>query len=42
MEVKVFYVMTLYEYSDVVGYQHFGEPCYLHLQGEVNGARKWT
>jgi len=26
--------------SDVVGYQSFGGPCRLHLQGEVSGAWK--
>jgi hypothetical protein len=32
----VFWVLILCR--DVVGYQHFGGPCCLHLQGEVNGA----
>jgi len=27
-------------YSDVVGYHHFGGPCFLYLHGEVNVARK--
>jgi hypothetical protein len=26
--------------SVIVGYQPFEEPCYLHLQGEENGAGK--
>jgi hypothetical protein len=26
--------------SVLVGYQCFGGPCYLHLQDEVNGAKK--
>jgi len=25
---------------DAVTYESFGEPCYLHLQDEVNGAEK--
>jgi len=29
-------------FSGVVGYQHFGRPCCIHLQGEVSGAWKWT
>jgi hypothetical protein len=31
--VAVFWVMT--PCIDVVGYQHLGKPCCLHLQGEV-------
>jgi hypothetical protein len=31
IQVAVFWVMT--PCSDVVGYQRFGEPCCLHLQG---------
>jgi hypothetical protein len=38
IHVEVFWVVMLC--SVVVGYQHFGEPCFLHLQGEVNGAGK--
>jgi hypothetical protein len=33
IQVEVFWVVT--PCSVVVGYQHFGGPCYLHLQGEV-------
>jgi hypothetical protein len=33
-QVDVFWVMTLC--SVVVGYQRFGGPCCLHLQGEVD------
>jgi hypothetical protein len=33
IQVEVFWVVT--PCSDVVEYQRFGEPCYLHLQGEV-------
>jgi len=39
-EVQVFLVVTTC--SIVVGYKHFGGPCYLHLKCEVHGARKWT
>jgi len=34
--VTVFRVATLC--SDIVGYQHFGEPCCFHLQGGVREA----
>jgi hypothetical protein len=27
-------------YSVIVGYQHFGAPCFLHLQDEANGTGK--
>jgi len=33
IHVTVLWVMT--SYNDVVGYQYFGQQCYLHLQGEV-------
>jgi hypothetical protein len=36
IQVVVFWVMT--PCSDVVGYQRFGGPCCLHLQGEVSEA----
>jgi len=32
-QVHVFWVVT--SYSVVVGYQCFGGPCYIYLQGEV-------
>jgi hypothetical protein len=35
IHVVMFWVGT--PYSDVVGYQHSGGPCCLHLQDEVNG-----
>jgi hypothetical protein len=38
IHVEVFWVVT--PYSVVIGYQCFGAPCYLHLQGEINGAGK--
>jgi hypothetical protein len=31
--IMVFWVLM--SCSDVVGYQHFGGPCYFQLQGEV-------
>jgi len=34
-QVKVFWVVMLC--TEVVGYQHFIDPCCLHLQGEVTG-----
>jgi hypothetical protein len=37
-QAEVFWVVT--PKSVVVGYQHFGGPCCLHLQCEVNGAGK--
>jgi len=37
-QVVAFRVMT--PCSDVEGYQRFGGPCCLYLQGEVSGA--WT
>jgi hypothetical protein len=39
-EVTVFWVTT--PYSGVTEYQHSGGPRCLHLQDEVNRARKWT
>jgi hypothetical protein len=33
LQVEVFCVQT--PFSDVVGYQRFGGPCCLHLQGEI-------
>jgi hypothetical protein len=38
--VEVFWVTT--PCSDVIGYQGFGSPCCLHLQGEVNGTVELT
>jgi hypothetical protein len=38
IHVMVLLVITLY--SDVEGYQRFGGPCCLHLQGEMNGTGK--
>jgi len=38
IHVMVFWILILY--SDVVGNQRFGGPCYLHLRDEVNGAEK--
>jgi hypothetical protein len=40
IQVKVFWVVMLS--GPAVGYQHFGGPYCLHLQGEVHNARKWT
>jgi len=40
IQVVVFLVLTLW--SDVVGYQCFGGPCCLHLQGEESGGWRWT
>jgi hypothetical protein len=36
IHVTVFWIMTTY--NDVVGYQHFGGQCCLHLQGEAGGS----
>jgi hypothetical protein len=36
IQVVVFWVMTLC--IDVVGYQCFRGPCYLHLQGKDGGS----
>jgi hypothetical protein len=33
-------VLWVVKYDLVVGYQHFGGPCCLHLQGEVTGDMK--
>jgi hypothetical protein len=38
IQVEVFRVVK--PCSVVVGYQRFGGPCCLHLQGEANGAEK--
>jgi len=38
IQIQFFWVVT--PCSVEVGYQYFGEPCYLHLQGEVTGNRK--
>jgi hypothetical protein len=38
IQVEVIWSVTLY--SVVVEYQHFGEPCFLHLQGKMNDTRK--
>jgi len=38
VQVEVFSVVMLC--SAVIGYQHFGGPCCLHLQSEVTGNRK--
>jgi hypothetical protein len=36
--VTIFWIVMLC--SDMVGYHHFGGPCFLNLQGEVNGTGK--
>jgi hypothetical protein len=40
IQVMVFWVVTLC--SDVVGYQRFVAPCFLHLQGEVKMEAAWS
>jgi hypothetical protein len=40
IQVVVFWVLT--PFSDVVGYQRFGRPCCLHLQGEVKMQAVWS
>jgi len=39
IQVEVFSVVTPYSVSVVVGYERFGDPCCLHLQGEHNTTR---
>jgi hypothetical protein len=34
LQLVVFWVMT--QYSDVLWYQRFGDPCWLHLQGQIS------
>jgi len=38
LQVEVFWVVT--QCSNAVGYQRFGGPCYLHLQGEASRSSK--
>jgi hypothetical protein len=40
IHVGVFWVMTPCSY--VVGYQRFGGPCCLHVQGEVKMEAAWS
>jgi len=40
MKIQVEVSWVVMPCSVVVGYQHFGGLCCLHLQGKVNGARK--
>jgi hypothetical protein len=35
MKIQVIDIRVVMPYSDMVGYQHFGGPSCLHLQGEV-------
>jgi hypothetical protein len=39
IQVVVLWIVTLC--SDVVGYKHFGEPCYLHLHFTLKMEMEW-
>jgi hypothetical protein len=40
IQVKIFWAVVLC--SVTIRYQHYGGPCYFHLQGGVHGAGMWT
>jgi hypothetical protein len=42
MKIQIAVFLVVMPCNEVVGYQICEGPCCLHLQGEVNGAWKWT